>query len=200
MQQPTPIEQRFNYGDYCHWPDDERWELIDGRPFNMCPTPTRRHQDLVIEIGAQVHGQLRGGPCKVYVAPFDVRLPEADEADEEIINVVQPDLSVISDPAKLDDAGCRGAPDWVVEVLSTGTAAKDQTDKLRLYERHGVREYWLVHPIDRVPTVYRLQDGAYGRPLVQPLAGGSDCAAVPGLRIHWPEPEAEPARVPGPLG
>jgi Uma2 family endonuclease len=163
-------------------------------------SPTRRHQDLVIEIGAQVHGQLRGGLCKVYVAPFDVRLPEADEADEEIINVVQPDLSVISDPAKLDDAGCRGAPDWVVEVLSTGTAAKDQTDKLRLYERHGVREYWLVHPIDRVPTVYRLQDGAYGRPLVQPLAGGSDCAAVPGLRIHWPEPEAEPARVPGPLG
>jgi Uma2 family endonuclease len=129
-----------------------------------------------------------------------VRLPEADEPDAVIQNVVQPDVAVICDPAKLDDAGCRGAPDWIIEVLSPSTAAKDQTDKLRLYERHGVREYWLVHPTDRVLTVYRLQVGAYGRPLIQPLAGETDCAAVPGLRIRWPAPEGEPAALPSPGG
>ena len=178
MRQPAPTEQHYTYGDYCRWPDDERWELIDGRPFNMCSAPTRQHQKLVLEIGRQLGNQLEDGPCEVCVAPFDVRLAEGDEPDEEIVNVVQPDVAVICDQTKLDDAGCRGAPDWIVEVLSRRTAAKDQTDKLTLYERHGVREYWLVHPTDRVLTIYRFQGSAYGRPLIQPLTGETECAAV----------------------
>jgi Uma2 family endonuclease len=198
MRQPAPTEQHYTYGDYCRWPDDERWELIDGLPFDMCPAPTRQHQKLVLEIGRQLGNQLEDGPCEVYVAPFDVRLAEGEEPDEEIVNVVQPDVAVICDQTKLDDAGCRGAPDWIVEVLSRRTAAKDQTDKLTLYERHGVREYWLVHPTDRVLTIYRFQGSTYGRPLIQPLTGETECAAVQGLRVRWPQAEEEPARVPSP--
>jgi Uma2 family endonuclease len=199
MPQSAPTERHFTYGDYRRWPDDERWELIDGRPFNMSPAPTRLHQKLVLEIARQLGNQLEDGPCEVYVAPFDVRLADGDESDEEVANVVQPDVIVICDPTKLDDAGCRGAPDWIVEVLSRSTAVKDQTEKLALYERHGVREYWLVHPTDQVLTIYRLQDGAYGRPLIGPLAGESECAAVRGLRVRWPQAaEAEPARMPSP--
>jgi Uma2 family endonuclease len=200
MLRPAATEQHFTYGDYCRWPDDERWELINGRAHDMCPAPARKHQELVVEIVRQLGNQLEGADCRVYVAPFDVRLPEADEADEAIENVVQPDVVVVCDPAKLDDAGCRGAPDWIIEVLSPSTAAKDQTDKLALYERHGVREYWLVHPTDRVLTIYRSEGRGYGRPLVLPLSGETDCAAVPGLRICWPAPETRPARSPGPGG
>ena len=100
------------------------------------------------------------------VAPFDVRLPDGDEADEAVAKVVQPDITVVCDPFKLDERGCRGAPDWIIEVLSPTSAGHDQVRKLALYERHGVREYWLAHPDDRIVTVYRLERGAYGRPLV----------------------------------
>ena len=93
-------------------------------------------------------------------APFDVRLPEGDEADDEIITVVQPDISVICDPAKLDNRGCRGAPDFIIEILSPATAGKDQIQKVALYEKHGVKEYWLVHPGDRLITVRLLDSKA----------------------------------------
>lgn len=97
----------------------------------------------------------------------------------------EPDLAVICDPAKLDDKGCRGAPDWVIEVLSPATAAKDQRQKRDLYERHGVREYWLVHPTDRVLILYRLKDGRYAKPDVQPATGEAAVATLPGLMIQW---------------
>ncbi|WP_295393201.1 Uma2 family endonuclease [uncultured Thiodictyon sp.] len=183
----------FTYGDYTRWPDDERWELIDGEAYNMCPAPTRIHQKLVLEIATQIHAFLRDSPCEVYVAPFDVRLPKADEADERVDTVVQPDIAVICDPGKLDDAGCRGAPNWIVEVLSPRTAAKDQRQKRDAYERAGVREYWLVHPTDRTLMIYRLADGAYGRPEVQALVGETAVAAMAGLCITWPAAPAETA-------
>lgn len=192
MSRPAANTHHFTYGDYCRWPDDERWELIDGEAYDMSPAPTRLHQELVLEIGAQVHAHLRDKPCRVYVAPFDVRLPQADdEADARVDTVVQPDIAVICDPAKLDDAGCRGAPDWIVEVLSPHTAAKDQTRKRALYERHGVREYWLLHPIDRVLTIYRLTDGAYGQAEVRTLADATPVTTLPGLTIRWPAPEPD---------
>jgi len=137
---------RFTYADYCTWPEEERWELIDGEAYAMAPAPARVHQDVVVAIAARIYGALGGTACRVYIAPFDVRLPDRDEADEVVTTVVQLDIAVICDPAKLDDKGCRGAPDWIIEVLSPATAAKDQIQKRALYERHGVREYWLVHP------------------------------------------------------
>ena len=103
--------------------------------------------------------------CKVYAAPFDVRLPDKEEAeDTEIFTVVQPDISVICDRKKLDDRGCVGAPDLIVEILSPSTAAKDLKMKRTLYEQHGVNEYWLLHPIDKIAILYTLMpDGQYGK-------------------------------------
>ena len=93
-----------------------------------------------------------------------MRLPKRDEADEYIDTVVQPDVLVVCNSNKLDRPGVRGAPDWVVEVLSPSTAGPDQIKKRQLYQRHGVREYWLIHPVDRILTVYRLIDDQYGKP------------------------------------
>jgi len=190
--QPNQHNERFTYGDYLHWPDDERWELIDGVAYDMSPTPSRRHQDFVVELAVQTVNHLRGGDCRTYVAPFDVRLPRADEADEQVDTVVQPDVAVICDPTKLDDKGCRGAPDWVVEVISSGTARKDQREKRDLYERHGVREYWLLHPIDAILMIYRLGPAGYGKPDVLPLEGETAVTAIGDLVIRWPDAEQPP--------
>ena len=188
MPQAAAKTSHFTYGDYCQWPDDERWELIDGQAFAMSPAPTRLHQEFVVELAAQIHPQLAGRDCRVYVAPFDVRLPKGDETDVRVDTVVQPDVAVICDPSKLDDKGCRGAPDWIVEIISPSSAAQDQIRKRALYERHGVREYWLLHPVDRVLTIYRLDgDGVFGKPDVLELEGATAVAAVPGLEIRWTE-------------
>jgi Uma2 family endonuclease len=92
------VEERYSYGDYLTWDDDQRWELIDGIPYSMSPGPNRRHQEISMELSAQFHSYLRGKPCKAYHAPFDVRLPEDDESDDETFTVVQPDLVVVCDP------------------------------------------------------------------------------------------------------
>ncbi|MCG6940862.1 MAG: Uma2 family endonuclease [Thiohalocapsa sp.] len=192
MTQPALKIGQFTYGDYRRWPEEERWELIDGEAWDMSPAPTRAHQQMVVELTRQIGNFLLGKPCEVYAAPFDVRLPRADEADDRVESVVQPDVAVICDSSKLDDAGCRGAPDWIIEVLSRRTAVKDHTVKRDLYERHGVQEYWLVHPTDRVLTIYRLVDGAYGKPDVQALTGETPVRVIDGLGIQWGEdPDAD---------
>lgn len=173
------------YADYLGWPEDVRYELVDGVAYLMAPAPSRMHQEFVGELFAQVKSELVDHPCRAYVAPFDVRLPKAGEADERVDTVVQPDLLVVCDRSKLDERGLRGPPDWVVEVLSPATAGHDQIRKLPAYERAGVPEVWLVHPIDRVLSVYRLRDGRYQRPEVAELAGTTEVVSVPGLRINW---------------
>jgi Uma2 family endonuclease len=178
-------QQDFTYADYCQWPEDERWELIDGEAYDMSPAPSRRHQELVGEIFRQIANFLEGRPCKVYVALFDVRLPAGDEADAEVRTVVQPDILVICDSGKLDDAGCRGAPDWIVEVLSPGTAAKDQIRKRELYERHGIREYWLVHPTDRILTRYIKEGERCGPAIIEEADGLTLVGVLPELTISW---------------
>lgn len=155
---------RYTYGDYRTWADDTRWELVDGYAYAMAPAPTRVHQIVVGEFFRQIANQLQGHRCRPFIAPFDVRLPRNDESDDAIDTVVQPDIVVVCDPAKLDDRGCRGAPDWVIEVLSPSTADHDHRVKRALYERVGVLEYWLVHPTDRTVHVYRLDTGGYGKP------------------------------------
>lgn len=185
MAQTASKTDALTYADYCAWPEDERWELIDGVPYAMSPAPTRIHQDMVVELVAQIHGAVKGTSCRVYVAPFDVRLPDHDEADDAVETVVQPDIAVICDPSKLDEKGCRGAPDWIVEVLSPSTAATDQIQKRDLYERHGVLEYWLVHPTDRLLFVYRLGTDGYGKADISTTAGRSATLAPSGLEIDW---------------
>ncbi|MCX7011378.1 MAG: Uma2 family endonuclease [Candidatus Sumerlaeota bacterium] len=185
MDATTPkLKDRFTYGDYLQWQDGERWELIDGVAYNLSPAPSRRHQRMVLALVHQIFTFLKDKPCEVYIAPFDVRLPETDEPDEQVPNVVQPDIAVICDPKKLDDRGCRGAPDFVVEIVSPSTSAKDQIEKLDLYERHGVREYWIIHPIDNLLTVRLLgDDGKYGRPVIREGKGRVAVATLPDLGI-----------------
>ncbi|MDD5319617.1 MAG: Uma2 family endonuclease [Methylococcales bacterium] len=173
------------YGDYLTWPDEARYELIDGDAYLMAPAPDLAHQDVAGEIYVQARLALKGKLCRAFIAPVDVRLPKQDEADEHIDTVVQPDVLVVCDPNKLDRRGVRGAPDWVVEVLSPSTAGHDQIRKRQLYERHGVREYWLIHPIDRVLTVYRLIDGEYGKPELYELQGGTAVSVLPEIVIQW---------------
>lgn len=176
--------ERYTYGDYQTWPEDTRYELVDGVAYAMTG-PSRRHQEIVGNLFVQLANALEGRPCRVYVAPFEVRLPKADEADALVDTVVQPDLSVFCDRTKLDERGARGAPDWVIEVLSPATAGHDQIVKRRAYERAGVREYWLVHPTDRIVTIYWLTDGAYGRPDIYELTGSTASQVLPELAIDW---------------
>lgn len=173
------------YAEYLTWPEDARYELIDGIAYLMAPAPLRVHQEIVGEIYFQVRAALGAGPCRAYVAPFDVRLPKGSEADEHVDTVVQPDLLVVCDESKLDERGMRGAPDWVVEVLSPATAVHDQTVKLSAYERAGVREVWLIHPTDAAVTVYRLQDRGFGRPSIQEMKGVLAVEVLPGVRVDW---------------
>jgi len=181
-------DQLHTYGDYLEWPSEQRCELVEGRAYPMSPGPDLAHQDLVGEIFVQVSLALRGQPCRVFVAPLDVRLPRSEEElDAQIDSVVQPDVLVVCDTSKLDRRGVRGAPDWIVEVVSASTASHDQVRKRRLYERAGVSEFWLVHPTDRVLTVYRLVGTEYGRPDTQALEGETPVGVLPGVVIRWNE-------------
>ncbi len=188
-------EKRCTYADYLQWPEDTRYELIDGEAFLMSPAPLVEHQEVAGEVYRQLANQLDGKPCRPFIAPVDVRLPRKDETDAAIDTVVQPDVLVVCDPSKIDRRGVRGAPDWLLEVLSPSTAAHDQIAKRRTYERAGVREYWLVHPGDRTLTVYLLDNGQYGRPEIYELKDATPIGVLPGVSIAW---DALVARLPKP--
>jgi Uma2 family endonuclease len=177
--------ESHTYADYLTWPDDVRYELIDGVAYLMAPAPTLDHQDVAGEIFRQLANALGGQPCRAYIAPVDVRLPKADEDDARVDTVVQPDVLVVCDADKLDRRGVRGAPDLVIEVLSPGTAGHDHRTKRQVYERAGVREYWLVHPTDRMVTIYRLEEGGFGKPEIQDLSGETPIGILPGVAIVW---------------
>ena len=178
-------EKHYTYADYLTWPDDARYELIDGEAFLMAPAPLIEHQEVAGDVYHQLRNQLDGKPCRPYIAPVDVRLPRKEETDDAIDTVVQPDVLVVCDPSKIDRRGVRGAPDWLLEVLSPSTAAHDQIAKRRTYERAGVREYWLVHPSDRTLTVYVLENGQYGRPDIYELKDETPIGVLPGVSIAW---------------
>lgn len=169
MGLPKEQDKPFSYKDYKTWPEDERWELIDGRAFSMSPAPGRRHQELVGRFFRAFSDISDKGGCETYISPFDVRLPDQPgkrtEDDDDIFTVVQPDLMVFCSPEVLDDTGAHGPPDLVMEVLSPSTSHRDLTEKLALYEKHGVREYWLVNGEAPWVMVYKLgTEGRYGKP------------------------------------
>ena len=149
------------------------------------------YQRVVLEIGRQVANALKGKPYQACIAPSDVRLPKSTEHDDQVDTVVQPDVFIVCDPQKVDERGTRGAPDWVVEVLSPSTARHDQFVKVPAYERAGVREVWLVHPIEYTLTIYRLEGGRYGRATRLELKGRTPLTAVSGVTVDWDEVLAE---------
>jgi Uma2 family endonuclease len=149
-------DERFTYSHYRTWPDSERWEIIEGHAWAMSPAPKSRHQALVWKLSSLIYNFLKGKPCRAYPAPFDVLLPRGNEDDDEVDTIVQPDISVFCDKSKITERGARGAPDLVVEILSPSTSKKDLKDKFELYEKHGVREYWVIDPSAWSVWVYRL--------------------------------------------
>lgn len=151
----------YSYAEYLEWTFPERVELIKGRPFEKGPSPSPRHQTVALSVAAPLYNFLEGQGCKVYMAPFDVRLPGRSKEDKDILNVVQPDVCVVCDESKLDYKGCLGAPDIVVEILSPGNNSVELKNKYELYEQSGVQEYWVVSPQHETFLVYTLQNGSY---------------------------------------
>lgn len=184
MTFPQRDSLRHTYAEYLTWPEGAPFELIDGTAYvKEPPAPARPHQELAGELYHQVRLALQGKPCRAYVAPFDVRLPRGQEADDLVDTVVQPDVLIVCDLTKLDYRGMRGAPDWLAEILSPSTASYDRNLKLRTYERAGVPEVWLLHPDDRLLSIHRLEARQYGRPTTVELKGRAPIVAIPGVSI-----------------
>ena len=178
--------QHHTYADYLTWSGTYGNEVIDGIAYVRAPPgPSRLHQEVVGELHRQIANSLQGKRARVYAAPFDIRLPKHGDADDQIDTVIQPDVIIVCDLHKLDDRGLRGAPDWIAEVLSPSTATYDRTTKLRVFERAGVPEVWLIDPVDRTVAIHRIADGQYGPPVVLELRGQTVIAAVPGVSIDW---------------
>lgn len=150
----------YTFSDYFTWKFKERVELIKGRIFKMSPAPSTYHQQISISISARLYQFLKNSKCRVFTAPFDVRLKKPNE--KETYTVVQPDIAVICDSSKLDEKGCIGAPDLIVEILSPHSSKKDLNEKYELYEESGVIEYWVIHPAEETLLIYSLNsDGKY---------------------------------------
>jgi Uma2 family endonuclease len=174
------------YADYLTWSRSYGDELINGTAYvREPPAPSWLHQGVVVELCRQIANALEGKPSRVRVAPLDVRLPKSTGEDDQVDTVVQPDVLIVSDLKKVDARGIRGAPDWVAEVLSPSTASHNRTVKLSAYERAGVREVWLIDPVDRTLTIYQLEAGSYGRATILELKGRTQLTAVPGVTIDW---------------
>lgn len=155
---PTEKTQ-YTFADILSWNENERIEIIGGEAYMMA-TPSRIHQEIVMELSRQLANFLEGKQCRVYPAPFGVRLFEKDgDMPEDVDTLVEPDISVVCDRRKLDKYGCKGAPDLIIEVLSPSTQRHDQLVKLNLYQRTGVREYWIVDPENKTVRVMILDGG-----------------------------------------
>ena len=175
MELVLDLNKRYTYADYLTWLDDKARELIHGFIKMMSPAPRLRHAEVSKNIYRYLDAIVirNKGRCKVFYAPFDVRLPKNGEtAYNKIDTVVQPDICVICDLSKLDELGCCGAPDMIVEILSPSTHRRDVYEKFALYEESGVKEYWIVHPKDKAINVYLLQEnGKYDDGALYELEG-----------------------------
>lgn len=151
------IEKRYTYADYVTWPDDERWEIIDGIAYNISPAPRIKHQDITGKFFSRLEQKLTGKPsCRPFIAPTDVVFSEND--------IVQPDILVVCEKNKITEANIQGAPDLIVEVISPSTAIKDKREKMNLYEKHKVREYIIIYPMEEYTESFILgEDGAYNK-------------------------------------
>lgn len=156
--------KKYTYADYLTWPEDEKWELIDGVPY-MQAAPSWQHQSISSELIGQFSAYLRDKSCRVFHAPFDVRLAVGSERDEETTTVVQPDIVIICDKSKLKGTGYYGTPPLIIEILSPSTARNDKLYKLNKYEASGVKEYWMIEPDLKLVSVFIMEENKkYARP------------------------------------
>lgn len=182
---PEARRGQFTLAHYLSWPEHERWQLLDGQAHAMAP-PLINHQRVVIELGRQLGNQLLGKPCTALVAPVGVALPKtaADHDPRRIDTVFEPDLVVVCDPAKIGSRYIRGAPDFVIEVLSPSTAAFDQIEKRRRYGLAGVRELWLIDIDAGVLTLWRQEGEDFGAPELRHAEGTLPVDALPGVTLE----------------
>jgi Uma2 family endonuclease len=177
---------RYSYADYLDWRFEERVELIWGKLTRLFPAPTVKHQKVSRSLLSYLWSNFKSKQCQVFHAPFDVRLPDqkkSAKANKDIVTVVQPDICVICDEKKLDDRGCVGAPDWVIEILSPSTAKKDLKTKFDLYQQNQVPEYWIIHAGDQYVQAYTLEDGAYGEMRLYTEDDFAELPLFPGFKI-----------------
>lgn len=173
-------DQLFTYADYATWPEDERWELIDGKAYAMTPAPSTRHQTVVGNCFRMLSTAIRGQSCRCFVAPTDVVLSHVD--------VVQPDVLVVCDQAKITEANIQGAPDLVVEVVSPSTGLKDKREKKDLYEKYGVLEYLIVDPgLGCVERFILGPDGLYGKGDIFGAMERMPLLSLPDISLDLPE-------------
>ncbi len=182
------LTKTYTYADYLTWRLEEVVELIRGKVRLMSPAPRRVHQDILRNVARPIFNYLHQQACKAYVAPFDVRLfTQGPNGNDQSTTVVQPDFCVVCDPAKLNEAGCLGAPDWIIEILSPKTAAYDTREKFSLYEEAGVPEYWIVFPGEKTVAAYVLENGRYESRGTYYEPGRIPCEVLPGFAVEWAE-------------
>lgn len=148
----------YSYADYVTWRFEQMVEIIKGKLFIMSPAPASWHQSISSGLSAYILPYFLKQSCSAFVAPFDVRLIKEKKEDKDILTVVQPDICVICDEKKIDERGCIGSPDWIIEILSPATAKKDYNEKFNLYQENGVKEYWIVNPDANVIDNYILDE------------------------------------------
>jgi Uma2 family endonuclease len=178
----------YSYAHYLTWLFDERVELIKGQIFKMSPAPSRIHQKISGKILFALFRFLENQPCEAYTAPFDVRFRKESKADKDIYTVLQPDICVICDQTKLDDRGCIGAPDIVVEILSPGNNKKELLNKYNVYQEFGVKEYWIISPSEKTFLKYTLDDsGQYQPSKLFTLSEVVTSDVLPGFELNLDE-------------
>ena len=178
----------YSYADYMTWQFDVVVELIKGEIFKKAAaSPKRIHQKVSGELFIRLGIYLKGHNCHVYSAPFDVRFPKESKQDHKIHDVVQPDICMICDPEKLDDRGCIGAPDLIVEILSPGNSKTELKHKFELYESNGVKEYWVIHPENQDLLIYTLVEGKYNPSRLLTTGDFAESSAVAGFKLNLEE-------------
>ncbi|KUO77861.1 MAG: hypothetical protein APF81_11360 [Desulfosporosinus sp. BRH_c37] len=178
-------DKKYTYADYLKFPSDERWEIINGIPY-MQSAPTWQHQAVSIQLASQFNDYFKGKPCRVFAAPFGLCIPELDESDEEISNIIsQPDIVVVCEEGKLRKTGYFGVPSLIVEITSPSTARNDKLYKFNKFEKAGVKEYWIVEPDIKLVSVFTLQDNnRYGRPELYTETDNVEVSIFPDLVIE----------------
>jgi Uma2 family endonuclease len=159
----------YTYADYLTWQFEQAVELINGK-LQKIEAPNRKHQDISMQLSGRFYTEFKGLLCKTYAAPFDVRLFDKKKslnANKDVLTVVQPDLCVVCDKEKLDEKGCIGAPDLIIEILSASNSKKEMRTKKELYEENEVKEYWIIDPTHETLLQYSLQEnGKYTPPQI----------------------------------
>lgn len=176
------LTKTYTYADYLTWRFKERVELIMGRIFKMTPAPSTTHQQVLWRITKSIGRVQSLEKCDVFIAPFDVRLFSDDQK-----TVVQPDICIVCDSSKLDEKGCNGAPDLIIEILSPSTASKDLNEKYDIYQKAGVKEYWTVDAADGIINVYLLVDGKYVPQRPYTYRQEIESFVIPGLIVDLKE-------------